>query len=253
MPDEVRELAPEIPWKTIAGLRNLMAHRYYEIRPGAVWKMALENVPEPEPKILAIDYDHMRMVVHSALPKMPRHWHRTKLFVKQGSTFITGKLKIGRLVYRDTFMFHTGYGGAVLLGPKIGERYEMQSTLPTLGTSELKDAYGNVFKIETKSLPQLQVGGVSGTVPPTTNVWQSSFPRGSSQDMARTLKISGSERIKILGNFIFGNTVFDVVMHCVTSCGKSGQLKGMNHSHSGGGSGHGLGTHSLKPMLHLPS
>ncbi len=110
-------------------------------------------------KILEIDYDHLRMIVHSTLPKMPKRYHKTKLIEKRGSTFITGALKIGKQVYRDTFMFHTGYGGAVLLDPKIGERYNMQATLATISTSELKDSYGNVFKIETKSLPQMQVGG----------------------------------------------------------------------------------------------
>lgn len=110
-------------------------------------------------KIVAIDYDHARMIVYSALPKLSKGYNKSKLMVKDGSTFILGALDLGKTVYRDTFMFHTGYGGAVLLDPKIGERYGMQSTLKTISTSELKDAYGNVFKIETKSLPELKVGG----------------------------------------------------------------------------------------------
>jgi hypothetical protein len=110
-------------------------------------------------KILEIDYDHLRMVVHASLPKISKRYHKAKLVQKNGSTFITGALKIGKQVYRDTFMFHTGYGGSVLLDPKIGERYQMQASLPTISTSELKDSYGNVFKIETKRLPQLRVGG----------------------------------------------------------------------------------------------
>ncbi len=109
-------------------------------------------------KIVAIDYDKMQMIVYPTLPKLSKRYQKWKLILKQG-TFITGELKIGKLVYRDTFMFHTGYGGAVLLDPKIGERYDMQSKLKTINTSELKDSYGNVFKIETKSLPQLRVGG----------------------------------------------------------------------------------------------
>ncbi|MBK9016757.1 MAG: hypothetical protein IPM82_23255 [Saprospiraceae bacterium] len=68
-------------------------------------------------------------------------------------------MKIGRSIYRDTFMFHTGYGGSVLLDPKIGEQYGMQSKLKTISTSELQDAYGNVFKIETKLLPKARLGG----------------------------------------------------------------------------------------------
>jgi hypothetical protein len=110
-------------------------------------------------KILEIDYDHQRMVVHSTLPKLPRGYKKNQLFIRNESTFILGELKIGRTVYRDTFMFHTGYGGAVLLDPKIGERYGMQAKLRTISTSELKDAYGNVFKIETKQLPKAKLGG----------------------------------------------------------------------------------------------
>ena len=110
-------------------------------------------------RIVAIDYDCSRMIVYDRMPALPKGCHRTKLIEKQGSTFITGTLKIGKTVYRDTFMFHTGYGGAVLLDPEIGKRYAMQTQLKTISTSELKDAFGNVFKIETKSLPVLRVGG----------------------------------------------------------------------------------------------
>jgi hypothetical protein len=109
-------------------------------------------------KIVTIDYDNMWMIVAAALPKMSKKYCRMKLFVKGGSTYIVGKLKTGERVYQDTFMVHTGYGGAILLDPKIGERYEMQSKLATISASELKDAYGNVFKIETKSLPHVQIG-----------------------------------------------------------------------------------------------
>jgi hypothetical protein len=110
-------------------------------------------------KIFEIDYDHLRMIVHSTLPKLPKGYKKTPLFIQDESMFILGELKIGRAVYRDSFMFHTGYGGAVLLDPKIGERYGMQAKLKTISTSDIKDAYGNVFKIETKQLPKARLGG----------------------------------------------------------------------------------------------
>lgn len=110
-------------------------------------------------KIVAIDYDRLQMIVYPQLPKLPKGFVKTKLVESKGSTYIPGELRFGKTVYRDTFMFHTGYGGTVLLDPKIGERYTMQSTLETISTSELTDAFGNVFKIETKRLPQLRVGG----------------------------------------------------------------------------------------------
>jgi hypothetical protein len=110
-------------------------------------------------KIVAIDYDRSHLVIYPAMPKLPRGFVKAKMFQRRGSLFIPGALKMGKTVYRDTFMFHTGYGGAVLLDPKIGERYAMQTRLETLSASELKDAFGNVFKIETKRLPELRVAG----------------------------------------------------------------------------------------------
>lgn len=110
-------------------------------------------------KVVLIDYDRSRMIVYPDLPRLPGGYRRSKLVISDGSTYIAGALKIGKTVYRDTFMFHTGYGGAVLLDPAIGERYAMQASLPTISVSQLTDAFGNVFKIETKRLPELRVGG----------------------------------------------------------------------------------------------
>lgn len=109
-------------------------------------------------KVLEIDYVHSRFIVHARIPKLARGYCKMDLLENNGSLYITGALKMGKTLYRDTFMFHTGYGGMVLLDPKIGEKYGMQSQLKTISTSELKDAYGNVFKIDTKELPELQVG-----------------------------------------------------------------------------------------------
>jgi hypothetical protein len=110
-------------------------------------------------KIVEIDYDHSRFIVHSEMPRLPSGYAEVGLMERRGSLYIPGLLKMGRTVYRDTFMFHTGYGGTVLLDPKIGERYGMQARLKTISTSELKDSFGNVFKIETKELPRLRLGG----------------------------------------------------------------------------------------------
>ena len=41
-----QESHPEIPWKRIIGLRNILAHEYGEILVERIWRVALENVPE---------------------------------------------------------------------------------------------------------------------------------------------------------------------------------------------------------------
>ena len=40
----IQSKIPEIPWKQIIGLRNIIAHEYGEILVARVWKIATENV-----------------------------------------------------------------------------------------------------------------------------------------------------------------------------------------------------------------
>ncbi|MDP1813103.1 MAG: aspartyl protease family protein [Leadbetterella sp.] len=108
-------------------------------------------------KIVSIDYDKNLIMVNENLPKNLKGYQKMNLFFSNGSMFIEGKLEIGDEVYQDKFMFHSGYGGAILLDPQIAEKYNMKS-LKTISTSELKDSYGNVFKIETKLLPKAKIG-----------------------------------------------------------------------------------------------
>jgi uncharacterized protein with HEPN domain len=37
---------PEVPWRQIIGLRNVLAHEYGEILVDRIWSVAKENVPE---------------------------------------------------------------------------------------------------------------------------------------------------------------------------------------------------------------
>lgn len=110
-----------------------------------------------EDRILQIDYDKKWLLVHSKMPKKLKRYHKMKMTIKRGTMYIAGNFKIGEEVYRDSFMFHTGYGGAILLDPEIGKKYNMQAQLKTISTSELRDSYNNVFKIETKLLPQVNI------------------------------------------------------------------------------------------------
>lgn len=45
-PDNIREQNSEIRWKSIVGLRNFMAHEYFEIDPKRIWSAATIYVPE---------------------------------------------------------------------------------------------------------------------------------------------------------------------------------------------------------------
>lgn len=43
---EFQEEHPEIPWRPIIGLRNVLAHEYGEIKADRIWRIASEDVAE---------------------------------------------------------------------------------------------------------------------------------------------------------------------------------------------------------------
>ena len=45
VPDAVRALAPEVPWRKIVGTRNRLIHAYLGIESDAVWAIVAKDVP----------------------------------------------------------------------------------------------------------------------------------------------------------------------------------------------------------------
>lgn len=49
LPEDVRALAPEIPWSNIIGMRNILVHGYFDIDTDIVWDAATRDVPAIKP------------------------------------------------------------------------------------------------------------------------------------------------------------------------------------------------------------
>lgn len=45
LPEDVRSLAPEVPWSDIIGMRNILVHGYFDIDTDIVWDAATRDVP----------------------------------------------------------------------------------------------------------------------------------------------------------------------------------------------------------------
>jgi len=43
VPDDVRAMAPDIPWQKIVGMRNVLVHGYFEIDTDIVWDAATRD------------------------------------------------------------------------------------------------------------------------------------------------------------------------------------------------------------------
>jgi uncharacterized protein with HEPN domain len=51
-PDEIKTKYPDIPWRQMIGLRNILIHEYFGIDNTIVWQIIKTNLPEIKPIIM---------------------------------------------------------------------------------------------------------------------------------------------------------------------------------------------------------
>ena len=51
---ETKALAPNVPWKQIAGMRDRLVHDYFDIIPEQVWNAAFNDIPKLQAEVEAL-------------------------------------------------------------------------------------------------------------------------------------------------------------------------------------------------------
>lgn len=54
VPLPFRERHPEMPWRQIVGLRNVVVHRYFAVDPETVWAIGDGKLPSLLPQLLSL-------------------------------------------------------------------------------------------------------------------------------------------------------------------------------------------------------
>jgi uncharacterized protein with HEPN domain len=52
LPQDVREIAPDISWSEIIGMRTILVHQYFEIDLEIIWEVIQRDVPALKQKII---------------------------------------------------------------------------------------------------------------------------------------------------------------------------------------------------------
>lgn len=46
IPDDIRQRFPEVNWRGVAGLRDILAHAYFALDDATLWKIVRTDIPE---------------------------------------------------------------------------------------------------------------------------------------------------------------------------------------------------------------
>jgi uncharacterized protein with HEPN domain len=54
LPDDLKNDHPEVPWRDLAGMRDIVAHQYFGVDLETVWLVATNELPDLKAKIIKI-------------------------------------------------------------------------------------------------------------------------------------------------------------------------------------------------------
>ena len=109
-------------------------------------------------KVIEIDFDREQLMIHSDLPAEAQQYEKLRVSMNRGSMFVEAKVVVGEAEYVNTFLVHTGYGGAILFDDEFVAKAKLGEQLEIIEEGELKDSYGNVIKTKKAILPTLVIG-----------------------------------------------------------------------------------------------
>lgn len=69
LPEEIKNMAPAVPWHLVKGMRNRIAHQYFGLKYSVLWHTATVSIPEMEPSIRAV---WEQLSIETAQPTAPR-------------------------------------------------------------------------------------------------------------------------------------------------------------------------------------
>ncbi len=109
-------------------------------------------------RIVEIDFDQRRIVLHEKLPRKAGKYERLKIENQNGQLLALGSCLIEGKSYSNKFLLHSGYSGGILLDDAFAANAGVDGKIPIIEESSLKDSFGNTIKVKKGILPEFALG-----------------------------------------------------------------------------------------------
>jgi hypothetical protein len=112
-------------------------------------------------KVIEIDFDKKRILLHTHLPAKTKHYTRLKTIFENDKLFVEATCNTGSQHISNRFLIHSGYSGTILLDDRFVANHKLGEQLKVIDTKELKDSYGNILKMQKAILPAFVLGNTT--------------------------------------------------------------------------------------------
>jgi hypothetical protein len=110
-------------------------------------------------RIVEIDFDRRRIVLHKTLPRKANTYERIKIENQNGELLVQGGCLIDGKTYSNQFLVHSGYSGGILLDDAFAANTGVDGKINIIEESSLTDSFGNKIKVKKGILPGFVLGG----------------------------------------------------------------------------------------------
>lgn len=117
-------------------------------------------------KVIEIDFDKSEIRLYKSIPRKAKSYKKVKLIVENDELFLEANCNTSAGVFKNRFLLHSGYAGALLFDDKFVKDSRINESLKVIGEKKLSDSYGNVLISKQVILPGFFIDGLGLTEVP---------------------------------------------------------------------------------------
>ncbi|TCC93262.1 hypothetical protein EZ428_00370 [Pedobacter frigiditerrae] len=113
-----------------------------------------------ENKTIEIDFDKKILIIYASLPSKTKRFEKLKLSFQDEMMFVEGNVAIGNNYYKNKFLIHSGYAGAILFDDQFVATNKLGEQLKVTDEKQLKDSFGNILKTKKAIISNFSLGKI---------------------------------------------------------------------------------------------